>query len=193
MKKIAAGMMAVVMIVIMCCSCGSNSSASTKNQETPVALGYSLNQFGLKIDSADLLQKECTYQQIDINGKCTEIYGKKLGREVKVAVVQGFYKRDLKNGDVLIANKTYDPNTFENEVVYEDNDIIVYDISNMIYQDTLEDRVAALDLTDDSSQSFGAMLYNCASDLDVLIVKNNPVPQRPSDTQEIKRDPAIQL
>ena len=52
-------MMALMMVTVLFCSCKDTpkTSGNTEPKETPIALGYSLNQFGLKLDNASVMQR----------------------------------------------------------------------------------------------------------------------------------------
>ena len=169
MKKIAVSIVAFAMLfAVVLSACGEkNSTADHGNKAVNVAVGYSLKQLSLSLDSNFMAQKEHSYQDVDINGTCTELYARENGKEVSALYLQGFYRKDLKDREIMIGRQTFSAAELESNIMYQDQNIVVYDLSNFLYRDTLGARVDATGLAE------------CLGQMDTLIVKGSSKEQEP--------------
>ncbi|WP_077533072.1 hypothetical protein [Massiliimalia massiliensis] len=193
MKKMVVSLTAfAAAFIVALCSCGSNgSTADIESQPTAVAVGYSLKQMSLKIDSNVVAQQEIGYQDAAINGTATELFAGQNGKQVSALYLQAFYQKDLGNSEILIGTQTYSKEELASSLVYEDQNIVVYDISNFIYQDTMSARIEAAGLN--SSESFEETLNDCVSRVDTLIVKASNAKQPSNAAPEHADEHEIEL
>lgn len=177
MKKIAVSVVAFAMLfAVVLSACGEkNSAADHGNKAVNVAVGYSLKQLSLSLDSNFMAQKEHSYQDVDINGTCTELYARENGKEVSALYLQGFYRKDLKDREIMIGRQTFSAAELESNIMYQDQNIVVYDLSNFLYRDTLGARVDATGLGD----AFETEIAECLGQMDTLIVKGSSKEQEP--------------
>lgn len=141
MKRLIA--LAMVMVLMLsACSMATDVNKTPDSQEVTVSLGYSLDQFGLKVAEQNGIYAEtCSYtDEINVNGYYTEIYGRTSAQPVPVAAVQGFYKKDLLGGSVFINGHTFTKEEMDAHLLYEDEKIAVYDISYFVYPNGIEER-----------------------------------------------------
>lgn len=179
MKKI---MVAIALSVLVLAGCSSQKDANVntpvENEGVTVSLGYSLDQFGLKVSGqTNLLSKQESYsKEININGNYTELFGRNGSEIVPLAALQGFYKEDLKNGEIFINGRTFSAEEMSDRIVYEDNQLVVYDISYYVYPTSIEERASQL--------PNGAFLAGSISQLSDSIEQKNPGQELPEKVQK---------
>ena len=179
MKKLLA---AIILSALAFTACSSQKDAKVntpaQNDGVTVSLGYSLDQFGLKVSSQNAIasKQESYSDEININGNYTELFSRNGSETVPLAALQGFYKKDLKNGEVFINGHTFTADELADKIVYEDNQLIVYDISYYVYPTSLEERTAHL--------PNGVFLAGSISQLSDSIEQKNPGKELPEKVEK---------
>ena len=97
------------------------------------------------------------------------------GKKVSALYLQGFYRKDLKDREIMIGRQTFSAAELESNIMYQDQNIVVYDLSNFLYRDTLGARVDATGL----GEAFETEIAECLGQMDTLIVKGSSKEQEP--------------
>lgn len=172
MKKTISLLFIFVWMAVFMTSCGEAKKSSGNTQSkatTAVALGYSLEKLGLSIDSDSVHERNLNYQEADINGDCTEVYGKINSSEVSMIILQGFYKKDLETASVLVDNKTYTDQEMEMHKIYEDEKVIIYDMSNYLYSNTFQERIDDLPADEGGNAEQQENMWDSLDKIDQMI------------------------
>ena len=179
MKKLLAAI-TLSALALTACSSKKDAEVNTPVQDdgVTVSLGYSLDQFGLKVSGQNaVLSKEESYsKEVNVNGNYTELFSRSGSETVPLAALQGFYKKDLKNGEVFLNGRTFTAEELADRMVYEDNQLIVYDISHYVYQTSLEERTSQL--------PHGVFLAGSISQLSDSIEQKNPGKELPEKMEK---------
>lgn len=178
MKKLFA---AILIFMICLCSCaGKDNNTDAK---VDVCMGYSMEQFGLKLtEGTGLAVQQMKYNDtVNVNGNYSEVYDKTGDGDVSLLTLQGFYKEDLKSKQIFINSRTFTEKQMESFLVYEDDKIAVYDISYFIYHDTVSERLDNYGIYDFKS-------VDCAVNVKDYIVQKSPGQARPPKTHQNTKD-----
>lgn len=166
---------AVLVLMIGLCSCvGNGDSNDSTNAEVNVCMGYSLEQFGLKLkEETGLAIQQMKYNdEVNVNGNYTEVYDKTGDGNVSLLALQGFYREDLKSKQIFINNRTFSEEQLQDFAVYEDEKLVVYDISYYVYEDSAAERLDSYGICDFKS-------VDCIHHPGDYIVQKNPGQARP--------------
>lgn len=173
-KRFGSVMVLVVLMTVILCGCGAGSNtADTSGPALSAAAGHSLEEVALQLNSGMMAQQEVTEQDVGIRGTATEVFARSAGKQVSALYVQAFYRDELGQGGVQAGSQTLSQETLEPCTVYEDDEIVVYDLSNYLYGDTMNARMEEAGL-EENSQAAG-QINECISRLDTLIVPEDEV------------------
>lgn len=181
MKKLA---LLVLVLTLLLCACSSkeNSGNTHPSAKTAVSMGYSLDQLQLNFagEKSNLVQQKKKYDStVNVNGDYTELYTSTQGGRVSVMKLQGFYREDLKAASVFINNRVYSEKQLKDNIVYQNDAVLVLDISQMVYQDSLGKRIQNLGLDAEKETNMIQIYSRYANNIGSLIQKANPSQDQP--------------
>ncbi len=135
MKKISIIVLSLI-IVMAFASCSNTNDASqgaSDDGAVPISKGYSIQNLGIDLFSEieDLVATEGKYSSdVKINGRYTSVNVADASDDT--AYIQGFYKEDLETEKVYVGGRVLGQSDLTDKIVYENDDIIVYDITSYI-------------------------------------------------------------
>lgn len=163
-KVMLSGMIAAAILLHLGSCQTENNTVDT--DKVSVSKGYSLDQFGLQLSSdTGLLEQQMQYSnQVKINGNYTEVRASRSGDGL--LALQGFYKEDLLHSEIFINGRTFSNQELTDRLVYEDNEIVVYDISHYVFPNSAVERL-------ETSQTTKLQATDCIHHVSEYIVPKN--------------------
>ena len=176
MKKWLGSILALaVALTAVLCGC---SGGETPQNTARAAKGYSLAEVALSLDTGLMTQRVVTEQDAGICGTATELLAGAEGKQVSALYLQAFYRKDLEQaGAVQAGSSLLSEDALASCRLYENEELVVYDLSNYLYGDTMSARMEKAGV-EETSQAAGE-INECISRVHLLIVPETEAPVTP--------------